>query len=883
MKRKHLAIVLLVCLFSSVSAVNYYSRGSSPIHYLNNLDAWRTNRDGSGSAPPNFFLPNQVFHVQAGHALTALGDFWSVSGAGSYVVVEDEGRIVSGPYDHQITIRVQNGGTYEVSNTSYSQLIWNVHGILEPNSNFVLNDAGISFNSHISYGNLIVLKGVAELTGPLAGFEIKGTLTVQESGTFIGGGDMETVLSIGNIVIGNGGVFMGSDGMGNTAYNVSGSISVAGGYFYGSGNEGGCIYNIGDDLTISDGYFWACFRDFGNLPSNVFNIGGNFTRTGGFFASTSSLGGGFTLYNLTGTGKSIGIGNIGADQDCWHRIVVAEGASYTLTDDIPVYSNQVSIRGTLNASARQIIATGPGVTVEVYGTFVIPNAEGFCFGADTSIADINDPGIVLWGGCTVEYRSASAQTITARTDYQSLTLSGNGAKHISGPATVVHTALNLDAGTLYTNGFLMLEDDATINRGAGSLSGEPVFLGHVNVNYLENATTGAEIPSNLLILNDLTIFDLVEVNAGSDIQVNRNFILREGCVLHMQDYWMYLPPEVQILHEMNAQAWGRYDLASRALGLDAPALGISFPSDDEIPPFTIKHWSERRFVESIRARFDAAMEGDYQREFKLIWYPDQDEEIQFSPINRAIAWKLESRGWVQVGQPQDVSGMNPRQLTLVADINGEWAITGEDTTLPVVLSSFTAVTTGQNTVSLNWVTQSESNMLGYYLFRNKQEDFASAVCISELIGATNTSIQQVYNYQDTEITSAGTYYYWLQSVEMNLWVNTYGCVMATVDFTGQDPGIPPVPLPVIHAYPNPFNPAVRIQLNQTEDSFAELAVFDARGRKVRTIFTGSLNAGIHVFEWDARDDCGTMSASGVYLITFKSNGQNHLRKIALSK
>jgi hypothetical protein len=35
----------------------------------------------------------------------------------------------------------------------------------------------------------------------------------------------------------------------------------------------------------------------------------------------------------------------------------------------------------------------------------------------------------------------------------------------------------------------MLEDDATINRGRGSLSGEPVFLGHVNVNYLENATT----------------------------------------------------------------------------------------------------------------------------------------------------------------------------------------------------------------------------------------------------------------------------------------------------------------------------------------------------------------------------------------------------------
>ncbi len=95
MKRKHLAIVLLF-VYSVCFRGKLLFQGSSPIHYLNNLDAWELS-GRQRSAPPNFFLPNQVFHVQAGHALTALGDFWSVSGA-DLIGGGRRSRIVSGPY-----------------------------------------------------------------------------------------------------------------------------------------------------------------------------------------------------------------------------------------------------------------------------------------------------------------------------------------------------------------------------------------------------------------------------------------------------------------------------------------------------------------------------------------------------------------------------------------------------------------------------------------------------------------------------------------------------------------------------------------------------------------------------------------------------------------
>jgi hypothetical protein len=64
--------------------------------------------------------------------------------------------------------------------------------------------------------------------------------------------------------------------------------------------------------------------------------------------------------------------------------------------------------------------------------------------------------------------------------------------------------------------------------------------------------------------------------------------------------------------------------------------------------------------------------------------------------------------------------------------------------------------------------------------------------------------------------------------------------------------------------PNPFNPETQIDFALPQDMMAELVVFDALGRRVRTLLQGTLNAGTHQARWDGRDRQGRPVASGTY-------------------
>jgi uncharacterized protein DUF5666/flagellar hook capping protein FlgD len=68
-------------------------------------------------------------------------------------------------------------------------------------------------------------------------------------------------------------------------------------------------------------------------------------------------------------------------------------------------------------------------------------------------------------------------------------------------------------------------------------------------------------------------------------------------------------------------------------------------------------------------------------------------------------------------------------------------------------------------------------------------------------------------------------------------------------------------------YPNPFNPETTIAFNVNFAGFrnANLLVFDITGRKVRTLFSGLLNAGRYSFKWDGKNDLGNSVASGLYI------------------
>jgi len=85
----------------------------------------------------------------------------------------------------------------------------------------------------------------------------------------------------------------------------------------------------------------------------------------------------------------------------------------------------------------------------------------------------------------------------------------------------------------------------------------------------------------------------------------------------------------------------------------------------------------------------------------------------------------------------------------------------------------------------------------------------------------------------------------------------------------------------LRAAPNPFNPAVVVTLEMDAAGPAELAIFDARGRRVRVLADGALEAGSHEWRWDGRDEAGRAVPGGCYLARVQGEGGDAVRKLVL--
>lgn len=63
---------------------------------------------------------------------------------------------------------------------------------------------------------------------------------------------------------------------------------------------------------------------------------------------------------------------------------------------------------------------------------------------------------------------------------------------------------------------------------------------------------------------------------------------------------------------------------------------------------------------------------------------------------------------------------------------------------------------------------------------------------------------------------------------------------------------------------SPFNPSTTIQFALPEPGRVRLALYDLRGRQIRTLLQGEWTPGLHSIVWDGCDDFGRLLPSGVY-------------------
>jgi len=210
------------------------------------------------------------------------------------------------------------------------------------------------------------------------------------------------------------------------------------------------------------------------------------------------------------------------------------------------------------------------------------------------------------------------------------------------------------------------------------------------------------------------------------------------------------------------------------------------------------------------------------------------------------------------------------------EINGQ--------TLPVELTSFTATISIYGTVRVTWVTLSETNLQGYYLYRGLGGKLEDAEKIPSLINATNTSSQHNYEYTDAEIYQSGTYYYWLYSMEINGSGTYHGPVSVYVTLDGGQ-GTPDIPLAtgLKSIYPNPFNPSATIAYELKSPAAVKIDVFNARGQLVSSMEREHSTAGTYNWLFDGTDHSGRELSSGVYQVIMRSGKEVSVRKMVLMK
>lgn len=201
-----------------------------------------------------------------------------------------------------------------------------------------------------------------------------------------------------------------------------------------------------------------------------------------------------------------------------------------------------------------------------------------------------------------------------------------------------------------------------------------------------------------------------------------------------------------------------------------------------------------------------------------------------------------------------------------------------DATLPVQLSSFTARIVDAN-AQIEWKTESESNLSGYFVFKSLLMDAQNAQIISPFIPALNTGISQSYSFEDSEVQPQTRYFYWLQIQNLDGSSILHGPIsLLSQPIEAEDAPQLPSQAGLKPIYPNPFNPHAILSWNIQRSGDVTLRVYNLKGQKIHSQYWQDMIPGQHQYGFD-----GSNLSSGVYLFVLDTLDGRFLRKAVLMK
>jgi len=196
-------------------------------------------------------------------------------------------------------------------------------------------------------------------------------------------------------------------------------------------------------------------------------------------------------------------------------------------------------------------------------------------------------------------------------------------------------------------------------------------------------------------------------------------------------------------------------------------------------------------------------------------------------------------------------------------------------TLPVELSAFTATLTGNYTM-IRWVTASETDVNGFNIYRGTENEYGTSekINIQLIPGYGTTTEPQDYEFQDLyQLNYETTYYYWLESVNLDGGSNVFGSIEYTPE-TGQGGYEDDFDNNLLMNQPNPFASSTTINYaikGMLKSEPVKISIYNTLGQLIlEDVATNG------VYQFDASN-----LPTGVYFYRLITESYSNIKKMMI--
>ncbi len=172
---------------------------------------------------------------------------------------------------------------------------------------------------------------------------------------------------------------------------------------------------------------------------------------------------------------------------------------------------------------------------------------------------------------------------------------------------------------------------------------------------------------------------------------------------------------------------------------------------------------------------------------------------------------------------------------------------------------------------VSWDPNFPRNLVAYRVYRGRSK-LGPYTFIGEVPAGYNTFI-------DTDVPPDTLYFWTVTAVGFSGEESYYAEPVAGVHRFGVPSGV--VEKDAVKVFPNPFHGTVNL-IVPGEGKEAKIEIYNVMGRKVKTLFRGMLDKGIHKFVWNGETDNGERAASGVYFLRIEG-ASTHVYKLVMVK